>query len=69
MKVWWAMLKIGMPAGAEFALFSVYAMLVYSIIRPLGAAAQAGFGVGARIIQAMFLPVLALSFAVSPVVG
>ena len=47
----------------------VYIMLVYAIIRGFGPAAQAGFGVGARIMQALFLPVVALSFAVSPVVG
>ncbi len=69
MKVWWAMLKIGLPAGAEFALFSINVFVVYAIIRQFGAAAQAGFGVGARVMQSMFLPVLALSFAVSPVVG
>ena len=69
MQVWWEMLKVGLPAGAEFALFSVYIFIVYAIIRQFGAAAQAGFGVGARVMQAMFLPVLALSFAVSPVVG
>ncbi|MFL6568743.1 MAG: MATE family efflux transporter, partial [Chthoniobacterales bacterium] len=69
LKVWWAMLKIGLPAGAEFILLSVYMGLVYVIIRPFGAAAQAGFGVGARVMQALFLPVVALSFAVSPVVG
>lgn len=69
MSAWWAMLKIGLPAGAEFALFSIYMFVVYAIIRQFGAAAQAGFGVGARVMQAMFLPVVALSFAVSPVVG
>jgi putative MATE family efflux protein len=69
MQMWWAMLKIGLPAGAEFALWTLYAMIVYVLIRPFGAAAQAGFGVGARVMQALFLPVLALSFAVSPVVG
>ena len=69
MPVWWAMLKIGLPAGAEFVLFSVYMFVVYAIIRQFGAAAQAGFGVGARVMQAMFLPVVALSFAVAPVVG
>ncbi len=67
--VWWTMLKIGLPAGAEFALFTVYAVLVYAIIRPFGAAAQAGFGIGVRVMQALFLPVVALSFAVGPVVG
>ena len=69
MKIWGAMLRIGIPAGAEFILLFVYIMIVYAIIRHFGPAAQAGFGVGARVMQALFLPVVALSFAVSPVVG
>jgi putative MATE family efflux protein len=68
-KIWSAMLRIGVPAGAEFILLFVYIMIVYVIIRNFGPAAQAGFGVGARLMQALFLPVVALSFAVSPVVG
>src|SRR4051794_16655128 len=68
-RIWMGLLKIGLPAGAEFILMSVYIIVVYSIIRGFGAAAQAGFGVGARVMQALFLPVVALSFAVSPVVG
>jgi putative MATE family efflux protein len=69
MKIWGAMLRIGVPAGAEFVLLFVYILVVYFIIRNFGPAAQAGFGVGARVMQALFLPVVALSFAVSPVVG
>src|SRR5436309_12665604 len=68
-KIWGGMLRIGVPAGAEFLLLFVYIMLVYAIIRGFGPAAQAGFGIGARVMQALFLPVVALSFAVSPVVG
>lgn len=68
-RTWWAMLRIGLPAGAEFALLFVYIVIVYGIIRDFGPAAQAGFGIGARVMQSMFLPVVALSFAVSPVVG
>jgi Na+-driven multidrug efflux pump len=68
-KLWGQMLKIGLPAGAEFALMAVYLMLVYAVSRPFGAAAQAGFGIGMRILQACFLPVVALGFAVSPVAG
>ncbi len=68
-KTWWAMLRIGLPAGAEFALLFLYIVIVYGIIRSFGPAAQAGFGIGARVMQALFLPVVALSFAVSPVVG
>jgi putative MATE family efflux protein len=67
--LWRDMLKIGLPAGAEFALMAVYLMLVYAVSRPFGAAAQAGFGIGMRIIQACFLPVVALGFAVAPVAG
>jgi putative MATE family efflux protein len=69
LKLWGDMLKIGLPAGAEFALMAVYLMLVYAVSRPFGAAAQAGFGIGMRILQACFLPVVALGFAVSPVAG
>ena len=68
-KIWLTMLKIGVPAGIEFVMLSFYVGVVYLIIRPFGAAAQAGFGVGGRLMQAMFLPVVALSFAVSPVIG
>src|SRR5881296_2293353 len=69
MKIWSAMLRIGVPAGAEFVLLFVYIVIVYWIIRNFGPAAQAGFGVCARVMQALFLPVVALSFAVAPVVG
>ena len=67
--LWRDMLKIGLPAGAEFAFMAVYLMIVYVVSRPFGAAAQAGFGIGIRIIQACFLPVVALGFAVGPVAG
>ena len=67
--LWSGLLKIGLPAGAEFAMMAFYLVLVYSVSRPFGASAQAGFGIGLRIVQACFLPVVALGFAVSPVAG
>ena len=66
---WWQMLKIGLPVGGEFVLMTVYLVLVYDIIRPFGAAAQAGFGIGARVMQALFLPAVAIGFATAPVVA
>ena len=69
MKMWWAMLRIGLPAGAEFVLLFVYITLVYKIIVGFGPAAQAGFGLGVRVMQSLFLPLVALSLAVSPMVG
>src|SRR5262245_11109512 len=62
--LWGSMLRIGLPAGAEFALMGVYLLIVYVVSRPFGASAQAGFGIGMRIVQAGFLPVVALGFAV-----
>ncbi len=67
--LWRKMLAIGLPTGFEFGIIAVYLALVYSITRPFGAAAQAGFGIGQRIIQAGFMPVVALGFAVAPVAG
>ncbi|HVL69847.1 MAG TPA: MATE family efflux transporter [Vicinamibacterales bacterium] len=69
LRVWGEMLKVGLPAGTEFALMAVYLLIVYVVIRPFGAAAQAGFGIGLRIVQASFLPVVALGIAVAPVAG
>ena len=68
-RVWWEMLKIGLPAGAEFALMGVYMAVIYAITKPFGAAAQGGFTIGVRIVQSVFLPVVALGFAVAPVAG
>jgi putative MATE family efflux protein len=69
LRLWREMLKIGLPAGGEFALMAIYLFIVYRIAAPFGAAAQAGFGIGMRIVQAMFMPVVALGFAVAPVAG
>lgn len=67
--IWWGMIKVGLPAGGEFALMAVYMSLVYVIIRQFGAAAQAGFGIGGRLMQAMFLPVMSIAFALAPIAG
>lgn len=67
--VWKRILGIGFPTGFEFAMTAVYLAVVYTISKPFGAAAQAGFGIGQRVIQAGFMPVVALGFAVAPVAG
>jgi Na+-driven multidrug efflux pump len=66
---WKRMLAIGLPAGFEFAMMAVYLFIVYAITKPFGAAAQAGFGVGMRVIQAGFMPVVALGMSVAPIAG
>jgi putative MATE family efflux protein len=67
--LWKSMVEIGLPAGAEFGLTAVFMLVVYAVTRPFGAAAQAGFGIGLRLVQAFFLPVVALGFSVAPVAG
>jgi putative MATE family efflux protein len=69
MKLWAGMLKVGLPAGAEFGLMAVHVLVVYAVSRRFGSAAQAGFGIGLRLVQACFLPVVALGIAVAPVAG
>jgi Na+-driven multidrug efflux pump len=67
--VWGRLLRIGLPAGGEFALMFVYMAVIYWIIRPFGQDAQAGFGIGMRLNQSLFLPAMAVAFATAPIVG
>ena len=69
MQTWKRVLAIGLPAGFEFAMMALYQFVVYTVARPFGASAQAGFGIGMRVVQAGFMPVVALGFAVAPVAG
>lgn len=68
-EVWKRVLGIGFPAGGEFALMFVYISAIYAVIATFGAAAQAGFGIGFRVMQAIFLPALAIAFATPAIAG
>jgi putative MATE family efflux protein len=67
--VWREMLKVGLPAGGEFLLMFCFIAFVYSVLRDFGGAAQAGFGIGSRVMQMLFLPAMAVGFAVPAVAG
>jgi putative MATE family efflux protein len=69
LKSWQRMLGIGLPAGGEFLLFFVFMGIIYWCIRDFGATAQAGFGIGSRVTQSIFLPAMAVAFAAGPIVG
>jgi putative MATE family efflux protein len=60
---------IGLPVGGEFFLMFVYLVVVYWVIKDFGSAAQAGFGIGMRVMQSFFLPVMAVSFAMPAIIG
>jgi Na+-driven multidrug efflux pump len=61
--VWGRMINIGLPAGGEFGFMFLYMAVIYWVIRDFGAAAQAGFGLGMRLMQSIFLPAMAIAFA------
>ncbi|HUO19888.1 MAG TPA: MATE family efflux transporter [Steroidobacteraceae bacterium] len=62
-------LNVGLPAGGEFFMMFVILGAIYWAIRGFGPGAQAGFGIGGRVMQALFLPVMAIAFAVPAVAG
>ena len=69
LQVWKRMLDVGLPAGGEFALMFIYMGVIYWVISDFGAAAQAGFGIGSRIMQSIFMPAMAIAFAAGPIAG
>jgi putative MATE family efflux protein len=66
---WQRLLAIGLPAGGEFAFIFVFTSVMYWVIRNFGAEAQAGFGIGGRVMQSIFLPAMAVAFSAAPIAG
>ncbi|KZN66911.1 MATE family efflux transporter [Pseudoalteromonas luteoviolacea] len=60
---------LGLPSGGESLLVFVYMSVIYWVLSDFTASAQAGFGLGSRIMQALFLPVLAVAFAAPAIAG
>jgi putative MATE family efflux protein len=67
--VWKRITAIGLPATGEFALIFLTTAVAYWSIRRFGPQAQAGYGIGARVMQAIFLPAMAIAFATGPIAG
>jgi len=68
-QTWKELLRIGLPAGGEFLLLFLVAGTIYWCARGFGAEAQAGIAIGLRVMQSIFLPAMAVSFAATPVAG
>jgi putative MATE family efflux protein len=67
--IWKRMFEIGLPAGGEMAILFLYFSMVYWLIQDFGASAQAGFSIGGRIMQSIFMPTMAIAFAIGPIIG
>ena len=66
---WRRIIFIGLPTSLEFLMMFVIFIVIYFVIRDFGADAQAGFGIGGRIMQSIFLPAMAIAFAAAPIAG
>lgn len=66
---WGRLFYVGLPAAGEFLLMFVTGGVVYWVIRDFGAEAQAGFGIGGRVLQSVMLPAMAVAFSAAPIIG
>ncbi|MVT78654.1 MATE family efflux transporter [Bradyrhizobium cajani] len=62
-------LNVGLPAGGEFAMMFIFMAVVYYVLRDFGAAAQAGFGIGQRVLGLINMPALSIGLAAGPIAG
>src|SRR6201982_818777 len=69
LRQWNRILNVGLPAGGEFAMIFIYMAVVYYVLRDFGAAAQAGFGIGTRVLGLIQMPALAVALAAGPIAG
>ena len=68
-KQWRRILTVGLPIGGEVMLMFLSAAAVYYSIRKFGASAQAGYGIGWRVMQTILLPGMSIAFAAGPIVA
>src|SRR5262249_45522352 len=69
LRQWRRILVVGLPAGGEFAIVFAWMGVIYYVLRDFGPAAQAGFGIGTRVLGLIQMPALAIALASSPIVG
>lgn len=66
---WKRILIIGLPAGGEFAIIFVNMAVIYYALRHFGAAAQAGFGIGSRLLGVIHMPGISIALAAGAIAG
>ncbi|MBR1151770.1 MATE family efflux transporter [Bradyrhizobium sp. JYMT SZCCT0428] len=69
LRQWKRILNVGLPAGGEFAIIFLWMGVIFYALRDFGAAAQAGFGIGTRVLGLIQMPALAIAIAAGPIAG
>jgi putative MATE family efflux protein len=66
---WRRIANIGLPAGGEFVIIFANIAVIYHALGHFGAAAQAGFGIGSRLLGVIHMPALSMAFAAGAIAG
>lgn len=66
---WKRILDVGLPAGGEFVMIFVIMAVGYYVLSVFGPAAQAGFGIGTRVLGLIHMPALSIALAAGPIAG
>jgi putative MATE family efflux protein len=62
-------LMIGVPSGMNHFLLAANLLITYRVISVYGTAALASIGIGFRILQSIYIPVIAVASAMAAIVG
>ncbi|UCF85503.1 MAG: MATE family efflux transporter [Desulfobacteraceae bacterium] len=62
-------LAIGLPSGLTYFLLALNMLITYRVVSVFGTPALASLGIGFRILQAIYLPVIAVTSAMAAMVG
>ncbi len=62
-------LAIGLPSGLTYFLLALNMLITYRIVRVFGTPALASIGIGFRILQSIYMPVVAVTSAMAAMVG
>ena len=69
LRQWKRILNVGLSAGGEFAMIFIIMAVGYYVLSIFGPAAQAGFGIGTRLLGLIQMPALAIALAAGPIAG
>ena len=62
-------LSIGLPSGLTYFLLALNMLITYRVVSVFGIAALASIGIGFRIIQSIYMPVIAVTSAMAAIIG
>ena len=62
-------LSIGLPSGLTYFLLALNMLITYRVVSVFGTPALASIGIGFRILQAIYMPVVAVTSAMAAIVG